>query len=138
MYYFVNNNNNSSYKQVLIKLHSLTGVKFIVLCKQLDKNHIYIHFNNRTLSIVLYHKHNHLANNDYLYMYIYIQTHTYTRKHERARRHACTNPPTHPHTHQSGPHHPLKHALQLVNYQYSLKNCLPLNTWQVWGNSSCK
>ena len=63
------------------------------------------HLTNRTLRVVFYHKHNHLADRNYRYKH----THTYTRKHTRTNNYVT--------------HRPVKYALQLVIYQYSLKNC---------------
>ena len=81
---------------IFIKHPSLTWVKFIVLYKQLDKNHIYIHFNKQNLKCSIYHKHNHLANTNCSY----IRTHTYTMKH------TCTQD-------RLPSDHPLKCVLQL-------------------------
>ena len=62
----------------LIKRHFLARVKLIALYKQLDKNHIYIHFDKQNIKYSIYPKHNHLKTNN---KYSYIHTHIYTRKH---------------------------------------------------------
>ena len=73
---------------------------------KLTKNTFTVYIStNRTLSIVFCHKHNHLANSNYLYIHNYTST------------------PTQAKTHVSP--HQLKYILHLVNYQYSFKNSHP-------------
>ena len=52
----------------LAKCHSAKFVKLTAVYKQLDKKHIYIHLKKESLKCSI-HKHNHLANNDCLYVH---------------------------------------------------------------------
>ena len=52
----------------LAKCHSAKFVKLTAVYKQLDKKHIYIHLKKKSLKCSI-HKHNHLANNDCLYVH---------------------------------------------------------------------